>query len=82
MSTISAFEFRTCNPFTGKGCLLPPKGAHFYPYFTLAKVGGTCVWEFGNIPNGNTFGRDHQCGTVRRGAVDAFAGPVRRNPSC
>jgi hypothetical protein len=82
MSTLSAFEYSTCDPFTGKGCFLPPKGAHFYPYFTLAKVGGTCVWEFGNMPHGNTFGRDHQYGKVGPGTVEAFASPIHRNPSC
>jgi len=69
-----------CHPFTGKGCAVPPKGAHFYPYFTLAKGGGTCVWEFGNMPNGNTFGGDKQYGGP--GNHGGFTGPGRRNPSC
>jgi hypothetical protein len=58
----SATEFNTgCNPSTGTGCVLPPKGpGHFYPYWTLARVGGQCVWEFGNMRNGNTFGGDAQ----------------------
>ena len=30
------------------------------PVLTQAKVGGQCVWEFGNMTNGKTFGRDHQ----------------------
>jgi hypothetical protein len=72
----------TCNPRTGKGCVLPPKGAHFYPFFTLAKVGGACVWEFGNMPNGDTFGRDNQYGTAGLGKLGGFTGPIRRNPSC
>ena len=71
-----------CNPFTGKGCVVPPKGAHFYPYFTLAKADGTCVWEFGNMPTGHTFGRDRQYGKVGPGNHGGFTGPVRRNPSC
>jgi hypothetical protein len=82
MSTISSAELRTCDPFTGKGCVLPPKGAHVYPYFTLAKIRGACVWEFGTMPNGNTFGRDRQYGKPGPGTVEAFASPVRRNPSC
>jgi hypothetical protein len=28
----------------------------FYPYWTLAKVNGTCVWEFGQMTNGKTAG--------------------------
>jgi hypothetical protein len=33
---------------------------HFYPYYTMAKVSGQCVWEFGHMSNGNTFGGDQQ----------------------
>jgi hypothetical protein len=80
----SATEFNTgCNLVTGSGCVLPPKGpGHFYPYWTQARVGGACVWEFGNMRNGNRFGADAQYGRVGPGTVGAFAGPVRRNPSC
>jgi hypothetical protein len=80
----SATEFNTnCNLSSGKGCVLPPKGpGHFYPWFTLARVHGSCVWEFGNMPNGNEFGRLHQYGKVGPGTLGAFAGPVRANPGC
>jgi hypothetical protein len=80
----SATEFNTrCNLVTGAGCVLPPQGpGDFYPFFTLAKAGGTCVWEFGNMRNGNTLGGDKQYGRVGPGTVGAFAGPVRRNPPC
>ena len=80
----SATEFNTrCDPRTGTGCVLPPKGpGHFYPYWTQARVGGACVWEFGNMRNGNRFGGDSQYGRVGSGTAGAFTGPVRRNPSC
>jgi hypothetical protein len=80
----SATEFNTsCNTKTGSGCQLPPKGpGRFYPYFTQAMVGGSCVWEFGNMRNGNTFGQDAQYGSVGPGTIGAFVGPVRRNPNC
>ncbi|HEY3734535.1 MAG TPA: hypothetical protein VGL63_11520 [Streptosporangiaceae bacterium] len=80
----SATEFNTrCNLEAGSGCVLPPKGpGHFYPYFTQAKVGGRCVWEFGNMRNGNTFGGDAQYGTVTPHTIGAFAGAIRANPSC
>jgi hypothetical protein len=80
----SATELNTdCNLSSGSGCVLPPKGpGHFYPYWTQARVGGSCVWEFGNMRNGNSFRRDRQYGSVRPGTVGAFAGPIRRNPSC
>ena len=78
----SATEFNTnCNLVNGSGCVLPPKGpGHFYPYWTLAKVGGSCVWEFGSMRNGNTFGADGQYGSVRPGTIGAFASAIRRNP--
>ncbi len=80
----SATQFNTdCNPVTGTGCVLPPKGpGHFYPYFTLARVGPFCVWEFGNMRNGNTFGGDAQYGSVGPGTLGAFASPVLGNPRC
>jgi hypothetical protein len=84
MTTTSATEFNTgCNLVTGAGCVLPPKGpGHFFPFFTLAKAGGTCVWEFGNMPNGRSFGGARQYGKVGPGTIGAFAGPPRPNPSC
>jgi hypothetical protein len=84
MTDTSATEFNTnCNLLNGKGCVLPPKGpGHFFPYFTLAKVAGNCVWEFGNMPNGNKFGGLKQYGKIGPGTMGAFAGAVRRNPSC
>jgi hypothetical protein len=80
----SATQFNTnCDPVTGSGCVLPPQGpGHFYPYFTQARVGGQCVWEFGNMRNGNTFGGDAQYGSVGPGTLGAFTGPVRGNPNC
>ena len=48
-----------CNRTTGAGCVNPPNGANFYPWYTTANVGGNCVWQLGggNIPGTtNTFG--------------------------
>jgi hypothetical protein len=83
MTDASATEFNTnCNLVTGTGCVMPPKGpGHFYPYFTLAKVHGTCVWEFGNMRNGQTFGKDAQYGTVFPGSIGAFVGVLQDNPT-
>jgi hypothetical protein len=80
----SATELNTdCDLQTGTGCPLPPKGpGNFYPYWTLAKVAGNCVWEFGNMTNGKTFGGDAQYGKVGPGTLGAFASPIRPNPTC
>ena len=84
MTDASATELNTnCDLTSGSGCVMPPKGpGHFYPYWTQAKVAGTCVWEFGNMQNGNTFGQDAQYGSVGPGTLGAFAGPIRPNPRC
>ena len=80
----SATQFVTgCDPQSGQNCVLPPPGpGHFYPYWTQARVGGACVWEFGNVRNGNTFGGDKQYGSVGPGTLGAFASAVRQNPNC
>jgi hypothetical protein len=84
MTDASATEFNSgCDLVSGSGCVLPPQGpGSFYPYWTQAQVGGQCVWEFGNMGNGNTFGRDAQYGSVGPGTIGAFTGPIRPNPSC
>jgi hypothetical protein len=74
-----------CNPQTFAGCVVPPTQApgHFYPYWTLAKVNGSCVWEFGQMKNGNTFGGDKQYGkpTAALGLLED-ASRIRPNPHC
>ena len=84
MTDASATEFNTkCNLTTGHGCVMPPKGpGHFYPFWTQAKVGGSCVWEFGNMTNGKDYGRDGQYGTVRPTTMGAFVGPILTDRGC
>jgi hypothetical protein len=44
-----------CNTTTGVGCVNPPSGAQFYPFFTTAVQGGSCTWqEGGNYIPGTT----------------------------
>jgi hypothetical protein len=69
--TDAAFsEQTTCNPGTPQGCVVPPPNApgNFYPYWTLVSTTGTsgtaCTWEFGNMANGTTFGKDAQYGSI------------------
>jgi len=74
-----------CNPDTFAGCVVPPPQApgHFYPYWTQARVNGACVWEFGQMTNGNSFGREKQYGepTDALGLLED-ASPIMRNPNC
>lgn len=57
------------DPSPGSGCVNPPAGANFYPFYTTGTANGTCVWQLGgaNIPGTtNTFGGDSasEFGTV------------------
>jgi hypothetical protein len=74
-----------CNPAQPAGCVVPPAQApgKFYPYWTQARVNGACVWEFGQMRNGNTFGGDKQYGTFTDAlGLAELAGPIMRNPNC
>jgi len=73
----------TCMP-TGQGCAVPPPGApgNFYPYWTQATVGGHCVWEFGQMTNGNTFGGDAQYNGPTARFFGTLASPIMANPTC
>jgi hypothetical protein len=84
METDLAASESTCSPSTLAGCTAPPPNApgKFYPYWTQALVGGHCVWEFGNMTNGNTFGKDAQYGGPSPRFFGNLAGPVMANPAC
>jgi hypothetical protein len=74
----------SCKP-TGVGCAVPPPGApgHFYPWWTLAKVHGRCVWEFGQMTNGKSFGKTDQYGQpALRWYYGNLEGPIKPLPSC
>lgn len=48
-----------CDPSTGAGCVNPPPGAKFYPFFTTGQAFGGCTWQEGGagIPGATrTFG--------------------------
>jgi hypothetical protein len=83
-----ASEINTCVPQNPQGCAVPPPDGpgHFYPFYTLAKVGGQCVWEFGNMHNGNSFSGDQQYAHLVehgffKGQFD-LASAVLPNPKC
>ncbi len=37
----------SCNRTTGAGCVNPPSGANFYPFFNANSSGGQCAWYEG-----------------------------------
>jgi hypothetical protein len=59
---LPSFEpFPQCNGYApgAPGCTIPPPGASFYPLYTTAHAGETCVWHLGGplLPGTtNTFG--------------------------
>lgn len=82
--TDAAASESTCGPATLSGCAVPPPGSpgNFYPYWTQATVGGQCVWEFGQLPNGTTFGGDGQYNGPSAYFFGTLAGPIMANPTC
>ena len=47
------------DPMPGEGCVNPPKGANFYPFYSTGGSDSACFWQLGgaNIPGTvNTFG--------------------------
>jgi hypothetical protein len=74
----------TCGPAALSGCAAPPPGApgSFYPYWTQAKVGGTCVWEFGQMQNGSAFGGAAQYDGPSAYFFGTLSSPVLPNPNC
>jgi hypothetical protein len=81
--TNAAASEASCQP-TGVGCAVPPPAGpgKFYPWWTQARVNGECVWEFGMMRNGNTFGRTHQYGGPSAYFFGNLEGPIRNNPNC
>jgi hypothetical protein len=80
IQTDAALSMASCKFPNPAGCKVPPPAApgKFYPYWTLTK---SCVWEFGNMTNGNTFGKFAQYGTIRPSlGYPQLLGPIMRNP--
>jgi hypothetical protein len=53
------FLSNPADPSPGTGCVNPPAGAAFYPFFSTSGTGGSCVWRLGGagIPGAtDTFG--------------------------
>jgi hypothetical protein len=72
LETEVAASEKTCKP-NGVGCVVPPVGARFYPFYAVTKNGGNddssndregCTLLFGNFsgPGINNFGGDAQYG--------------------
>lgn len=77
---IPASEVSTCNFTTGAGCVVPPVGAAFYPFYNQLGKGKDCLLTFGNDIKGRTtndFGKDAQYGSpTARYAGDLASGPM------
>jgi hypothetical protein len=69
-----------CDASTGAGCVAPPVGAAFYPFYNQLGRGHDCLLTFGNdIPDRTTndFGKDAQYGSpTARYAGDLASGPL------
>ena len=81
--TDAAASESTCAP-DGTGCAVPAPGSpgNFYPYYTQAKVSGQCVWEFGQMQNGRTFGAEAQYGGPSPYFFGNLEGPLMHAANC
>ena len=64
------------DPNPGQDCVNPPKGADFYPIYTLRHAGEACLWQLGgaHLPGTtNTFGGSS---TTEYGPLLALAYPI------
>jgi hypothetical protein len=80
LQTDAALSEGSCDFSKGTGCTVPPPQApgHFYPHWTLTK---SCLWEFGNMANGNSFGGARQYGSIHPSLGYAqIIGPIKNNP--
>jgi hypothetical protein len=81
IQTDAALSEASCKFPDTSGCKVPPPGGpgKFYPYWTLTHG---CIWEFGQVQNGNTFGKEAQYGSVPPGlGYPQLLGPIMKN-SC
>jgi hypothetical protein len=72
-----------CDFTTGKGCVVPPAGARFYPFYNQIGQGKDCVLAFGNDTPGKTtndFGKDAQYGAPTPGDLGNLASAPITNP--
>ena len=74
----------TCNTSNGKGCIVPPAGAQFYPFYSVEKGNGeSCTLLFGNFTGSgiNDFGGNAQWGTPNNTwFFGTISGGVQPNP--
>ena len=66
LETDVAASESTCDISNGEGCVVPPAGAQFYPFYAVSKDGDgdNCALVFGNFhgPDINNYGGDAQYG--------------------
>jgi hypothetical protein len=54
------------DPHPGKGCVKPPPGSTFYPFFSTTTLNNECVWQEGgsHMPMGSDYGGVSQFGPL------------------
>jgi hypothetical protein len=80
IQTDLALSESTCKFPNLSGCAVPPPNGpgKFYPYWTLTK---SCTLEFGQMANGNTFGKFAQYGHIPvQVGYPEFFGKIMKNP--
>jgi hypothetical protein len=69
------FISNPASPNPGAGCVNPPVGASFYPFYTTTSVGGQCVWQLGGADIPGTTNEFGGSSTAEYGPLLALAYP-------
>jgi hypothetical protein len=96
VNSYATFQFETGVAASDPSCVspatcnVPPKGAAFYPYYSIQTPGGAhakCFLMFGDLmgsglPGLNSYGADFQYGTADTvtGHFPEHLGPINANP--
>src|SRR5215469_7245690 len=78
--TVVGASEKSCHP-NGVGCVVPPRPAQFYPFYSLSTSNG-CVLQFGNLSGAgfNNFGGDAQYGVPTARFFGTNSGGIENNP--
>jgi hypothetical protein len=72
----------SCNTVTGAGCVNPPPGAQFYPFYSTRLDGAACSWQEGGpfIPGtlNDYGGSSAEFGSLLLTTYPSAAGPIQR----
>jgi hypothetical protein len=68
--------FNPADPSPGAGCVNPPNGASFYPFYSAVNQNGTCVWQEGDANLANVINNFGGSSTAEFGELQLILYPA------